>query len=169
VQSLREKLIRAGLITEAAADQPAEEKAQARNQAPIHPLLPLALPGSKAHQRLTALQQLERDKRLRELVLATQVPLEPGECAFHFVTRKGKVRRLELSEAQAKLLADGALAVVERPEPAQIEHSLVPSQTADQMLKLFEKSVRFYNREGDPIGLTRAEDEPAPNGEPDGA
>jgi uncharacterized protein YaiL (DUF2058 family) len=117
------------------------------------------LPGSKAHQRLTALQQLDLDKRLRALVMASQVPIEPGNCAFHFVTRKGKVRRLEIAEAQVKLLEEGALAIVERPDPGQIEHALVPQTTADQMLSLSEKSVRFYNRKGAPIGFTPTEDE----------
>jgi len=163
VQSLRDQLIKAGLITEA-KNRP-EEKRPERSTGPVSaekaipPLPPLALPGSKAHQRLTALQQLELDKRLRALVVASQVPIEPGDSAFHFVTRKGKVRRLEITDAQVKLLEAGALAVVERPDPAQIEHALVPPETADQMLSLSEKSVRFYNRKGSPIGFTPTEDE----------
>jgi uncharacterized protein YaiL (DUF2058 family) len=158
VQSLRDQLIKAGLITEAKPERPSTSAPRGAEKS-IPPLPPLALPGSKAHQRLTALQQLELDKRLRALVMASQVPIEPGSCAFHFVTRKGKVRRLEISEAQVKLLEAGALAIVERPDPAQIEHSLVPQATADQMLSLSEKSVRFYNRKGSPIGFSPAEDE----------
>ena len=121
VQSLRDKLIKAGLITEAKSHP--EERKPERSPTPasrglersIPPLPPLALPGSKAHQRLTALQQLELDKRLRALVVASQVPIEKGDCAFHFVTRKGRVRRLELCEAQVKQLEAGTLAIVERP------------------------------------------------------
>jgi hypothetical protein len=95
---------------------------------------------------------------LRDLVYATQVAVEPGTHAFHFVTRKGKLRRLELSEAQAKLLEEGQLAVVERPEPACIEHSLVPPQAADKMMGISEKSVRFFNRGGKPIGFLSDEE-----------
>jgi uncharacterized protein YaiL (DUF2058 family) len=165
VQSLRDKLIKAGLITEAKSRPEEKKPARSADPAPrtaersIPPLPPLALPGSKAHQRLTALQQLELDKRLRALVVASQVPIEPGGCAFHFVTRKGRVRRLELSETQVKQLEAGALAIVERPDPAQIEHALVPQTTADQMVPLSEKSVRFYNRKGSPIGFTPADEE----------
>ena len=166
VHSLRDQLIKAGLITEAHAKSTEEEKlprtaelASKRSQRAIPPLPPLALPGSKAHQRLAALQQLELDKRLLELVLGSQLPLEPGECAFHFITRKGKVRRLELSAAQAKQLEEGVLAIVERPEPAQIEHSIVPSEAAEQMLRLSQKSVRFYNRKEAPIGVGPGEDD----------
>jgi uncharacterized protein YaiL (DUF2058 family) len=166
VQSLRDQLIKAGLITEAQANGAEEDKsaqpAESASKGPqrtIPPLPPLALPGSRAHQRLAALQQLELDRRLRQLVLASQLPLEPGECAFHFITRKGKVRRLELSESQAKQLEEGVLAIVERPEPAQIEHSIVPAEAAERMLRLSEKSVRFYNRKGAPIGVSPGEDD----------
>ena len=166
VHSLRDQLIKAGLITEAHAQRAEQEKlprtpesASHHSQPAIPPLPPLALPGSKAHQRLAALQQLELDKRLRELVLASQLSPEPGECAFHFITRKGKVRRLELSAAQAKQLEEGVLAIVERPEPSQIEHSIVPSEAAEQMLRLSQKSVRFYNRKEAPIGVGPSEDD----------
>ncbi len=79
--------------------------------------------------------------------------IEPGETTFYFMTRKGKLRRLELTPAQAKQLEDGALGVVERPEPAQIEHSLVPAATAEQMFALSKKSVRFLNRKENPDRL----------------
>ncbi len=166
MQSLRDQLIKAGLIKEEQGRQAEDKKpahlpetAAKQAERPIPALPPLALPGSKAHQRLTALQQLELDRRLRELALASQVPIEPGDCAFHFVTRKGKVRRLELSAAQVKQLEEGALAIVERPEAAQIEHSLVPPETAENMLRLSEKSVRFYNRQGSPIGFAPGDDD----------
>jgi uncharacterized protein YaiL (DUF2058 family) len=163
MQSLRDQLIKAGLIKEEQAEQKkpgrSPDAAASREERPIPELPPLALPGSKAHQRLAALQQLELDRRLRELVLAAQVPIEPGDCAFHFVTRMGKLRRLELSVAQVKQLEKGELAIVERPDPAQIGHSLVPPETADRMLRLSEKAVRFYNRKGSPIGFAPGDDD----------
>ncbi|KFE67659.1 hypothetical protein DB31_8142 [Hyalangium minutum] len=123
---------------------------------PIPKLPPL--PGSKEYQRIESKKQMELDKALRELVLGAQVVTEPGETAFYFMTRKGKLRRLELTPAQAKQLEDGALAVVERPEPAQIEHSLVPAATAEQMFALSKKSVRFLNRTESPIGFMSDDD-----------
>jgi uncharacterized protein YaiL (DUF2058 family) len=116
------------------------------------PKLP-PLPGSKAAQRMESKKQVEQDRKLRELVLGGQVPVDVGASVFYFMTRKGKLRRLELTEAQAKQLEEGTLAVVERPEPAQIEHSLVPAAVAEQMYALSKKSVRFLNRKESPIGF----------------
>ncbi|MBJ6761008.1 DUF2058 family protein [Myxococcaceae bacterium JPH2] len=126
------------------------------SEKPIPKLPPM--PGSKAYQRAESKKQVELDRALRELVLGNQVPLEAGETAFYFMTRKGKLRRLELSPAQAKQLEDGELGVVERPEPAQIEHSLVPASSATQMYALSKKSVRFLNRKEDPVGFMNDEE-----------
>jgi hypothetical protein len=116
------------------------------------------MPGSKAYQRAESKKQVELDRALRELVLGAQVPQEPGETAFYFMTRKGKLRRMELSPAQAKQLEDGELGVVERPEPAQIEHSLVPAAAAEQMFALSQKAVRFFNRKENPVGFMNDEE-----------
>ncbi len=116
------------------------------------PKLP-PLPGSKEAQRLESKKQVELDRKLRELVHGGQVPVDVGATVFYFMTRKGKLRRLELTEAQAKQLEEGVLAVVERPEPAQIEHSLVPAAVAEQMYAISQKSVRFLNRKELPIGF----------------
>lgn len=118
----------------------------------IVPKLP-PLPGSKAAQRMESKKQVEQDRKLRELVLGGQVPVDVGATVFYFMTRKGKLRRLELTEPQAKQLEDGTLGVVERPEPAQIEHSLVPAAVAEQMYAISKKSVRFLNRKESPIGF----------------
>jgi hypothetical protein len=116
------------------------------------PKLP-PLPGSREAQRLESKKQVEQDRKLRELVHGGQVPVDVGATVFYFMTRKGKLRRLELTEAQAKQLEEGVLAVVERPEPAQIEHSLVPAAVAEQMYAISQKSVRFLNRKESPIGF----------------
>ncbi|MBF5043685.1 DUF2058 domain-containing protein [Aggregicoccus sp. 17bor-14] len=120
--------------------------------APPVPKLP-PMPGSREAQRLESKKQQELARALRELVLGNQVPVDVGASVFYFMTRKGKLRRLELTEAQAKQLEEGALAVVERPEPAQIEHSLVPAAAAEKMYALSQKSVRFLNRKDSPIGF----------------
>lgn len=129
---------------------------QGRPAAPVAerpiPKLP-PMPGSKEYQRIESKKQMELDRALRELVLGGQVAIEHGATTFYFMTRKGKLRRLELSEGQAKQLEEGTLGVVERPEPAQIEHSLVPSATAEQMFALSKKAVRFLNRKESPIGF----------------
>lgn len=168
MQDLRDKLLKAGLVTREQAEKvnrpehrPAAKSSPRdpgpRAAAPVHvqvpKLPPLALPGTAAHSRLLALKQQELDGKIRELVKAGEVKLEPGETTFHFVTRKQKLRRLELSAAQASGLESGALAVVERPEPGGIDHSLVPAAVAEQLQLLSAKVVRFYNRPGSPIGF----------------
>ncbi len=182
MQSLRDKLLKAGLVSEEAAkksetekaerakraeapraprdarpprserpapryERPAPERASVEREIRVPKLPPL--PGSKEAHRLQAKKQVELDRKLREMVTATEVGKEPGATTFHFVTRKNTLRRLELTEAQAKLLETGALAVVERPDPDKIEHALVPAETARAMAKLSAKAVRFLN---DPTG-----------------
>ncbi|RKH22897.1 DUF2058 family protein [Corallococcus praedator] len=133
----------------------ASSRPGATTDKPIPKLPPM--PGSKAYQRAESKKQVELDRALRELVLGSQVPQEPGETTFYFMTRKGKLRRMELSPVQAKQLEDGELGVVERPEPAQIEHSLVPAAAAEQMFQLSAKAVRFFNRKESPVGFMNDE------------
>lgn len=121
------------------------------------PKLP-PLQGSKEAHRQMAKKQQELDKQIRELVLANTVQVEPGAKAFYFVTRKNKLRRLELTEAQAERLEKGELAVVERPDPDKIEHALVPPAIAEQLHKLSERAVRFLNKEGAKVGFLTDEE-----------
>ena len=185
MQSLKDKLLKAGLVSEEQAKKAEEAKkapppsrgvrdgvaarpparpppAAARpHSAPppaarIPKLPPLA--GSKEAQRNDAKKQVQLDRQIREKVLAAQVAAEPGTTTFYFVTRKQKLRRMEMSEAQAKLLEEGKLAVVERPDPDRIEHALVEPAVAAELIALSEKVVRFWNREGQAVGfLTEAE------------
>jgi len=181
VQNLRDKLLKAGLVTAEQAEKaekteppPRPERhrdrpapASGKTAGPwlvvrpqrlstIPELPPLA--GSKASQRLEAKRQQERDRRLRERVLGAQVPVEPGERTFYFVTRKNRLRRLELSDSQAEALEQGRLAVVERPDPAQIEHALVPAELALSLVAEFPKAVRFLNAPGSPVGFLTDEE-----------
>lgn len=206
MQSLRDKLLKAGLVSEDAAKKAEQEKAakpapaaarapQSERRdgpgrdsnrdrppprrddrpAPRHdarppprhdsrpppprrevetrlPKLP-PLQGSKEAHRLQARKQVELDRQLRELVHANTVPVEAGATPFYFVTRKNKLRRLELTPEQAKRLEMGELAVVERPDPDKIDHALVPPAIAEEMLKLSERAVRFLNKEGAKVGF----------------
>ena len=183
MQNLRDKLLKAGLVTaeqaekaSKTADAPPRPARRERSPAPaprtgaegpwmvVRVQPPAAIPrlpplaGSKASQRLEAKRQLERDRQLRERVLAAQVVVEPGERAFYFVTRKNRLRRLELSDAQAAALEEGRLAVVERPDPGQIEHALVPGELARALLPEFPKAVRFLNASGSPVGFLSDEE-----------
>lgn len=152
MQSLKDKLLKAGLVTKEQAERtPAVSKSNAAYEAPIPKLPPL--PGSPAAQRQQSQKQLELDRRIRARVNETFVAVENGPQAFYFVTRKGKARRLDLSEAQAKALEAGTLAVVERPDPGQIEHALVPAAVALELTELSEKVVRFLNHPDVKVGF----------------
>ncbi len=179
MQSLRDKMIQAGLIKAGgAAEAPREAPrrpppgprrgpATQERPEPRIPKLP-PLPGSKEAHRQQARKQLELDRAVRERVLGAQVAPEPGASTFHFVTRKNRLRRLELSEAQAALLQAGALAVVERPDPDKIEHALVPSGVAEELLALSPRTVRFLNRPGAQVGFLSDEEIHARAAEADG-
>lgn len=214
MQSLRDKLLKAGLVTEESAKKAEAEKAAqpvrapqsarrddrpprrddrppprrddrppprrddrpaprrddrpaapvrretVRRDEPVLARVPKLAPmqGSKESHRLQARKQLELDKSLRDLVHANTVPIDIGATPFYFVTRKNKLRRLELTEAQAKMLENGELAVVERPDPDKIEHALVTPDIASQMLALSERSVRFLNKEGAKVGFLSDEE-----------
>ncbi len=189
MQNLRDKLLRAGLVSaEQAAEAPPVPKAPPGQRSDAHPAtapparrlgtdapsgpliavrrepLPPSipklppLPGSREAQRLESRKQLELDRALGERVSAAEVPLVPGERAFYFVTRKNRLRRLELAAEQAAALESGQLAVVERPEPGQIGHALLPRDAAEALLRDFPRAVRFFNRPGEPVGFLSEED-----------
>ena len=151
MQSLRDKLLKAGLVSAQQAERVDAEQRAAKHPRP-HPPTPAPV-DPKAQQRLSALEQRQLDRKLRELARGGEVPREEGERTFHFQTRKAKLRRIDLSDAQAKKLEAGELAIVECPEPAQIEHVLVSAAAAEKMAKLSDKAVRFWNRADAPIGF----------------
>ncbi|MFT3706171.1 MAG: DUF2058 family protein [Archangium sp.] len=181
MQSLRDKLLKAGLVSEDAAKKSEAEKAAKkpqnagappqqraapassrpppaahhRREEPVASRIPKLPPmqGSKEAHRLQAKKQVQLDKQIRELVLANAVPTDVGATPFYFVTRKNKLRRLELTQEQAKKLEAGELAVVERPDPDKIEHALVPPAIAEQLMALSERAVRFLNKEGAKVGF----------------
>ncbi|MBL9037581.1 MAG: DUF2058 family protein [Archangium sp.] len=179
MQSLRDKLLKAGLVSEEAAKKaeadkkapppkaraapPPSSSAQASRPYPPRveahvPKLP-PLQGSKEAHRQQAKKQQQLDRQLRELVLAAEVPKDIGATTFYFVTRKNLLRRLELTEAQALRLQKGELAVVERPDPDKIEHALVPPETAKAMAALSPRAVRFLNdASGEKVGFLSDEE-----------
>lgn len=155
MQSLKDKLLKAGLVSEADAERAASSAPKPSHNPKSEGAIPKLppLPGSPAAQRQQSQKQLELDRQIRTKVLEAQIAVESGAQAFYFVTRKNKARRLDLSEAQAKLLESGELAVVERPDPGAIEHALVPAKVALELKGLSEKVVRFLNHPDVKIGF----------------
>ncbi|MDX2011420.1 MAG: DUF2058 family protein [Myxococcaceae bacterium] len=182
MQSLKDKLLKAGLVTEEAAkkadadkqataqraprreDRPRRDERPPRDDRPVARAEPpvsssarlpkfAPLSGSKEASRQQAKKQLELDRTIREKVLGAQVVKAVGDTPFYFVTRKNKLRRLELSAEQAQGLETGTLAIVERPDPDQIEHALVPAAVARELMALHPKVVRFLKAPDAAVGF----------------
>ena len=71
---------------------------------------------------------------------------KPGPRRFCFVSRQQKICWLDLSDALARKLELGVLAIVERPDNADEPHALVPSNIAERMERLDPELVRFWIR-----------------------
>jgi uncharacterized protein len=143
MQNLRDKLLKAGLVTEQEARE-AERKA-GKPQGTIHHKQQAQ--SEEERQR----REAERALRLRQLVEANRVREPPGEVNFHFVKRSGKVGRLAVSPETAKLLESGAAAVVE--DPGNPEHAVVPGEAAKRIYEVDKQAVRFWFGPEKPIGF----------------
>ena len=170
MQNLRDKLLKAGLVTEKQAKESAREQKQAsprahrereqqiseeerqRREAFAAREAELAEERRKeAAKQAEARMQSERALRLRQLVETNRVREPPGEVNFHFVKRSGKIGRLAVSPETAKLLESGAAAVVE--DPGQPEHAVVPSEAAKRIYEVDPQAIRFWFGPEKPIGF----------------
>jgi uncharacterized protein YaiL (DUF2058 family) len=169
MQNLRDKLLKAGLVTEKQAKeaersgkkpqatvkqkQKAEsEEERQRREAFAQREAELAEERRKeAAKKAEAREQSERALRLRQLVDKHRVHERPGEVNFHFVKRSGKIGRLAVSPETAKLLENGAAAVVE--DPGNPEHAVVPSDAAKRIYEIDRQAVRFWFGPEKPIGF----------------
>jgi uncharacterized protein YaiL (DUF2058 family) len=162
MQSLKDKLLKAGLVSEETAKKSDERPPVDSPQAPpmvrfsaprSRPSSEMRLPkfapmaGTKEANRQASRAQLEVDRKIREQVETHKVETQIGASTFHFVTRKNKLRRLELTEDQHKQLEDGTLAIVEWPQKDKLEHALVPTSIAQIIKTLSPRAVRFLKGE----------------------
>jgi uncharacterized protein YaiL (DUF2058 family) len=177
MQSLKDKLLLAGVVNKTDVERAETVKAPGPTQAQTRGTLadkprrepserptpksaqPSRLPkfapmvGSPQANREASRKQLALDRFIRERVLSSQVHLEDGITPFYFVTRKNKLRKLLLSETQAAQVRAGDLAIVERPDPGSIEYTVVPAATAAELLPLSQRTVRFWNNPQSPVGF----------------
>jgi uncharacterized protein YaiL (DUF2058 family) len=161
MQSLRDKLLEAGLVTREQADRaaasgkkggkrpggerggdrgpprdaaPAGEARGPRPQGRKVPERPVRMLDLSDPSRLGVLQAIETH-RVREETL--------GEEQFFFTLRDGRVRRLFVSPATVARLEAGSLAIVENGEPEK--HVLVEAGAVDPIRALDPEAVRFHN------------------------
>jgi len=172
MQNLRDKLLKAGLVTEKQAQEAAREQRQGSSKK-IHDRdrqvsqeererqtafaareAELAEGRRKeAAKQTEARMQSERARRLRQLVEAHRIR-EAGEVGFHYVRRSGKIGRLDVSVATQKLLEQGGAAVVE--DPGSPDCAVVPGDAARRIYEVDPQAIRFWFGPDKPIGFSDA-------------
>ena len=159
MQSLRDKLLQAGVVTAEQAEQNrAKAQAEKRPKPRHEPAKPVRVESEKDKERRLNRELADRQKKIRALCDEQEV-VERGEQAFYFRTRKRELRRLYLLPAQVAALEKGELAIVDRPNGNDRPHALVPRNTAEQVLALEPRALRFWAKsESEHFGF---EDEPA--------
>jgi len=155
MQSLRDKLLQAGVVSAAEAEASAA-RAQAEKQArrnvgkrsapaPQRPEPDRARETDKERERRQNREQAARQKEIRALCDAHGVE-DQGDQTFFFRSRRRELRRMHLQAEQVAALERGELAIVDRPNGNERPHALVPRAVAEQVLALEPKAIRFWAR-----------------------
>jgi uncharacterized protein YaiL (DUF2058 family) len=172
MQNLRDKLLKAGLVTEKQAKEAARDERQGsskqhrerENQVTVEERqrreafaareAELAEERRKeAGKQAEARMQSERARRLRQLV-ETHRLREAGEVVFHYVRRSGKIGRLDVSLVTQKMLEQGGAAVVE--DPGSPDCAVVPGEAAKRIYEVDPQAIRFWYGPEKPIGFSDA-------------
>jgi len=170
MQNLRDKLLKAGLVTEKQAKEAAREERPARKHKERE-----AQVSAEEQQRREAFaareaelaeerrkeaakaaeskMQSERARRLRQIVQAHRID-DPGAGLFHYVRRNGKIGRLALGAETQKLLESGAAAVVD--DPGSPDCAVVPAEAAKRIYQVDPQAIRFWHGPDKPIGFSDA-------------
>src|SRR3954467_1484275 len=149
MQNLRDKLLKAGLVTEKQAQEAARDHRQgsAKNHREREKVVSeeekqrqaafaareaeLAEERRKeAAKQTEARMQSERARRLRQLVEAHRIR-DRGEVTFHYVKRSGKIGRLDVSQKTQQNLEQGTAAVVD--DPGSPDCAVVPGDAAKRI------------------------------------
>jgi uncharacterized protein YaiL (DUF2058 family) len=176
MQNLRDKLLKAGLVSEKQASE-AERDTRAPKKGQTHRQREetvsteekqrreafAAREAEQAEERrkeaakkAEARQQSERALRLRQLVESNRI-VAPGAGLFHYVRRNGKIGRLAIDGETQKLLESGAAAVVE--DPGAPDCAIVPAKAAEAIYSVDPKAIRFWHGPEKPIGFSDAGEE----------
>ena len=170
MQNLRDKLLKAGLVTEKEAQSaardtraPKSHKERARQETDEERQRREAFAAREAElaeerrkeaaKVAEARMQSERARRLRQLVESNRID-DPGASLFHYVKRSGKIGRLALGLETQKMLESGAAAVVE--DPGAPECAVVPAETAKKIYEVDPQAIRFWHGPDKPIGFSDA-------------
>ena len=122
MQSLKDKLVQAGVIPE---DYRAGETAEQRSA------------------RLNK-EQARKRSEIAALVEKSHVETKLGEHTFFFITRSKKMRRLVIENEVLLSLQKGEYAVVEWPDRPDFPWAVVTRATAERVLQIDPVAVRFF-------------------------
>jgi uncharacterized protein YaiL (DUF2058 family) len=160
-QDLRDKLLKAGLVdkkTKKRADHRArikrteakkkgvdEEKEEEKKAREYEEKEEKRRRQDKERERARQQKQLKRDKKYQALdVLQARMflPKSSGPVAFHFVSRSGGIRKLQVTTGIARDLDNGQLAIAQLPGGERF--GLVRRDVAEQLLADDPSLVRFF-------------------------
>jgi uncharacterized protein YaiL (DUF2058 family) len=165
MENLRDQLLKAGVITKKQKRQTEQEKRRERKQhnkghlddviqAQQRQAYEAKLEAQRAaDQRRAAAQRAQqeaREKRLqvRHIIDYWKVPEEPaGSRRWYFTTRHNTIQYLYVTEPLAMQLDTGALAIIERPDEADVSYALVDHEAAALIASIDPQWVRFYSDE----------------------
>jgi uncharacterized protein YaiL (DUF2058 family) len=170
MQNLRDKLLKAGLVTEKQATEAAretrppkkhrerekvesEEERQRREAFALREAEVAEERRKEAAKVAEARMQSERARRLRQIVESNRVD-DPGASLFHYVKRSGKIGRLAIGLETQKLLESGAAAVVD--DPGAPDCAIVPAEAAKKIYEVDPQAIRFWHGPDKPIGFSDA-------------
>ena len=143
MHNLREKLLSAGLVTEAQTTQIENlEKKKAQNGQKAR--------RGKTSSRGAAAGQGSIDPKLAPAIKAIEEHRIRGDIRgteeFHFEDRSQKVRRMYLTKEIAHGLRSGRIAIVESGEPQR--HVIVGKAAIQKIYSVDREMVRYFNQDG---------------------
>jgi uncharacterized protein YaiL (DUF2058 family) len=163
--SLRDQLLKAGVITAEQKRQVDQQKRRAQKQhKPGHVdevaqaqqrqayEAKLAAQRAADQQRAAAqrarLEAREKFLQIRHIIDYWKVPADlTGNRRWYFTTRDQTIKYLYVSEPIAAQLGSGQLAIVEYPEAMDTPYVLIDHEAAELIAHVDPGYVRFHNRE----------------------
>lgn len=113
-----------------------------------------------------AQRRLQQIYRARELVQASMfLPPAPGPVRFHFVSRSGSIRYLDLSTRVAHELDRGQVAIAQLP--GHQRWGLIRRDVVEQVLEIEPALIRFFAPDGAEIPIAPPEADPQETSDPD--
>ncbi len=153
--SLRDQLLKAGLVNEKQANKAKQEKRKKAKQQRKNKTAVLS--DNQLHAQQALAEKAERDRRLnrerqqaserkareaqiQQLIETNRLPIKDGEIAYHFEDDK-KIKKVYVPEGIREQLAGGRLAIVR----SDSQYEVVPVAVAEKIRTRDEQRVIFCN------------------------